>query len=73
MPAPLHTPGSTLDDVNFASEQQHLTNRSNDPTIRRAQALVATVAGEVAEAGGAAEAAAIMAATLGPDGHLRLP
>jgi hypothetical protein len=41
--------------------------------LGRAQALVAAVAAEVAVAGGAAEAAAIMAATLGPDGRLRLP
>jgi hypothetical protein len=73
MSAPLHSPESTLDDVNFASEQQYITNRSNDTAIRRAQALVAVVAAEVAAAGGAAEAAAIMAATLGPDGRLRLP
>jgi hypothetical protein len=42
-------------------------------TLGRARALVAAVAAEVAVAGGAAEAAAIMAATLGPDGRLRLP
>jgi hypothetical protein len=72
MPAPLHTPGSTLDDANIASEQ-HIANRSNDTAIRRAQALVAAVAAEVAAAGGPAKAAAIMAATLGPDGRLRLP
>ena len=41
--------------------------------MQRARLLVATVAAEVALAGAAAEAAAILAATLGPDGRLRLP
>jgi hypothetical protein len=40
--------------------------------LQRARALVAAVAAEVAAAGGAAEAEAIMAATLGPDGRLML-
>ncbi len=40
---------------------------------RRGHAIVAAVAAEVAAAGGRERAQAILAATLGPDGRLRLP
>jgi hypothetical protein len=48
------------------------TDRASS-ALSHACLLVQEVAVEVAAAGGAAEAAAIMAATLGPDGRLRLP
>jgi hypothetical protein len=57
---------------------ENTTNKSSGPAateehpLQRARALVAAVAAEVAAAGRAAEAAAIMAATLGPDGRLML-
>ena len=44
-----------------------------DDVLRRTRALVMEVAAEVAAGGGAAAAAAVLAATLGPDGRLRLP
>ena len=44
-----------------------------DDILRRARALVMEGAAEVAAGGGAAAAAAVLAATLGPDGRLRLP
>ena len=40
--------------------------------LRCARALVETVAAEVAAGGGAEQAAAIMAGTLGPDGRLQV-